>query len=153
MYMDITPETAMTRHPELVAEVMAILAKGKSKERGSAPETLTWRYSWSLSIKSISLGQMLNGEQPQETRTLDERIHCVLVGGKGRWSGCAGPIDGLHPVPPEVMAKMQACLEPPTPLSPSKLEAALRELNPTVVVLNRMSDTLTRNDITGFIKD
>mgnify|MGYP006888283347 FL=1 len=56
----------------------------------------------------------------------------------------------MHPVPPEVMATMEASLNPPTTPSPSELESALRELNPTVVVLSGMSDTLTRSDITVF---
>ena len=150
MYLEITYETAMARHPGLVAEIMALLAKGKSKERGSAPESLTWGYSWGLSFRSVTLGQMLKGDQPTEDRTLDERIHCVLVARKGRWHGAAGPSNGFHPVPAEVMANMEASLKPPTPFRPSELENALRELNPTVVVLPGMSDTLTRSDITGF---
>ncbi len=44
MYLEITYETALARHPGpgLVAEIMASLAKGKSKERGASPESLKW---------------------------------------------------------------------------------------------------------------
>lgn len=151
MYLRIPYETALACHPKLVQVVMDKLARGKSKERGSAPETLEWGYSWSLSVKCITLSEMLKGVKPVETRTLDERIHCGLTGSKGRWKETAFYMGtGMHPVPPEVMATMEASLNPPTTPSPSELESALRELNPTVVVLSGMSDTLTRSDITGF---
>lgn len=146
MKLDITYSTALERHPKLVQSIMDKLAMGKSKERGSAPESLTWRYDWGVSCKSATLAQLCRGERPVETRTLDERIHCVLTASKGRWSGSAGEIHGFHPVPVEVMAYMRSFPQ----YKSSDLEGALRELNPTVVVLSGVSDPLTRSDTTGF---
>lgn len=151
MYLEIPYETALACHPKLVQVVMDKLARGKSKERGSAPESLKWGYTWSLSVKSITLSELLKGVQPTETRTLDERIHCGLIASKGRWRETAFYMGtGMHPVPPEVMATMEHSLTPPAPFQPSELESALRVLNPKVVVLSGMSDTLTRSNTTGF---
>ena len=107
MYLEIPYETALARHPELVAEVMATLAKGKSREKGSPPESLTWGYYWGVTVQSLSFAQMIRGEVPVETRSLEQRTSCALKGSKGRWYGVAWPKDGIRPVPQEVMDNMK----------------------------------------------
>lgn len=108
MYLEITYEQASARHPELVAEIMDKLSKGKSREKGSPPESLTWGYYWGVTVQSFTLGQLLSGKGPPvETRTLEERTSCALKGSKGRWHGVSWPKDGIRPVPREVMDNMK----------------------------------------------
>jgi hypothetical protein len=152
MYTEISYETALARHPALIQIIMDDLARGKSKERGSAPETLRWRYIWALSVQSYTFHQILKGEVKEETRSLEERISCGLQGTKGRWTGTTwGDVSNgcIRPLPPEIMATMDANGRP---LPASEVETALRALNPKVVVISGMSDTLLRSDITGFTR-
>lgn len=89
MYLEITYETALACHPKLVTVLMDRLARGKSKERGSAPETMKWGYSWGELVQGCSLDQLLRGERPVETRPLEERIRWGLTASKGRWKDSA----------------------------------------------------------------
>lgn len=137
MYLEITYETALACHPKLVTVLMDRLARGKSKERGSAPETMKWGYSWGELVQGCSLDQLLRGERPVETRPLEERIRWGLTASKGRWKDSAQYMGPPAPVPPEVLASTEASLKPPPPLSDTELEAALQKLNPMMVVLRR----------------
>ena len=83
MYLPIIYALANARHPEQVAEVMANLRRGKSKNRLAEPMALQWGYDWSVEIGSpmvpgrdlvdMMLGRK-NPPKPKEFKTEDEAV-------------------------------------------------------------------------------
>ena len=110
MKVVIPYETALSRHPAAVAEVMAMLAKSRSKDSDCDPTHFVWTYSWGLSFQCASLGELLAGRALAETRSLEERIGGItLCADKGRkYAYSRSPYDytrdGAAALPPEVRA-------------------------------------------------
>lgn len=110
MIVAISYETALARHPAAVAEVLAMLAKSRSKDPDCDPTHFAWTYSWGISGQCISLGELLAGRNPVETRSLEERIGSVsLYAEKGRKYAYSDRTydyarDGAEALPPEVRA-------------------------------------------------
>ena len=110
MRVAISYETALARHPNEVAAVMALLAKSRSKDLDCDPTHFAWAYSWGLSFQCFTLGQLLAGSYPVETRSLEERIGSIsLYADKGRkYAYSHGTYDyardGAEALPPEVRA-------------------------------------------------
>lgn len=102
--------TALARHPNEVAAVMAMLAKSRSKDPDCDPMHFMWTYSWGISVQCCTLGDLLAGNTPTETRSLEERIGSVtLCADKGRKYGYTRDAynytrDGAAALPPEVRA-------------------------------------------------
>jgi hypothetical protein len=107
---EIPYETALARHPREVAEVMANLAKSRSKDPDCDPTHFVWTYSWGISVRSGSLADLLKGAFPTETRSLEERIGSItLCADKGRKYSYSRDAynytrDGAAALPPEVRA-------------------------------------------------
>lgn len=81
----ISYETALARHPAAVAEVLAMLAKSRSKDPDCDPTHFAWSYSWGISFQCSSLNELLAGRAFAETRSLEERVGSVsLYAEKGR---------------------------------------------------------------------
>lgn len=74
MDIHLTYEEALRRHPKEVQEVLQDIRKSRSKEKNTPPEKFTWSYSWAFSALSFSMAQLLSGNAPKETRTVEERI-------------------------------------------------------------------------------
>ena len=110
MIVAISYETALARHPAAVAEVLAMLRKSRSKDLDCDPTHFAWTYSWGISGQCISLGELLAGRNPVETRSLEERIGSVsLYAEKGRKYAYSDRTydyarDGAEALPPEVRA-------------------------------------------------
>lgn len=110
MRVAISYETALARHPAAVAEVLAILAKSRSKDSDCDPTHFAWAYSWGLSFQCATLGELLAGRKLSETRSLEERVGSIsLYADKGRkYAYSHGTYDyardGAEALPPEVRA-------------------------------------------------
>jgi len=122
MYLPITYALANARHPQQVAEVMANLRRGKSKNRLAAPTDLQWGYDWSVEIRSAPFSniiEVLTGKAKDvkgldpEPRTENEavadyarRVYILLsatIGGKTWYSDTPVP-----PLPKEVEDQFRA---------------------------------------------
>lgn len=110
MNVVIDYETALARHPNEVAAVRAMLARSRSKDRDCDPTHYVWTYFWGISGQSFSMGDLLAGNLPTETRSLEARIGSVtLCAHKGRKYGYTRYAydyarDGAAGLPPEVRA-------------------------------------------------
>ena len=110
MKAEIPYETALARHPNEVAAVMAMLAKSRSKDPDCDPTRFVWTYLWGISFQCCTLGQLLAGNTPVETRSLEGRIGSVtLCADKGRKYAYSRDAynytrDGAAALPPEVRA-------------------------------------------------
>ena len=110
MRVAISYETALARHPAAVAEVLAKLAKSRSKDLDCDPTHFAWAYSWGLSFQCCEWDQLLAGSYPVETRSLEERIGSIsLYADKGRKFAYSHDTydyarDGAEALPPEVRA-------------------------------------------------
>lgn len=86
MEIEIPYETARSRHPAEVLEILAKLRKGTSKHKNAAPEQLTWKYFWCVRIGCA-------GPKSQE-------IQASLMGKIGRWVGVDS--NRNFGIPPEI---------------------------------------------------
>lgn len=111
----ITYEEAKKRYPKQVAEALRKLATSSSKERGSAPESLTYSISWGVAVQGFTFSEMIGhvkkriDEQDEEEvkptkptiaglkKELD--ISWALHVRKGRWWAS---VPSGHPIPDEI---------------------------------------------------
>ncbi len=113
MKTTITYQLALERHPDHVANVLAQLQNGKSKEKGTAPESFEWSYLTAERIEGdCSFQGMINRiKNPPPPPTLQQRIQnrlknitTYLHAKKGHWQGyCEQPLETL---PPEVIQQV-----------------------------------------------
>jgi hypothetical protein len=108
MRLAITYQSALERYPKQVAEILAKLQSGKSREKGAKPEELDWHFDWCVRITgAYTFNEMIeNIGKKEEPKSIDEQVkeyeqNCsvCLTATKGRWVGYSS----LIPVPPEIL--------------------------------------------------
>ena len=104
MQLEISFDSAKTRFPDLVAEILDKLRSSSSKEKSSRPEDLVWYINWCQEIKSYTFGEFLERVQssplePEIPDLTEEGVRSHLgnsiiwsIKGKiRRWTGTSQP--------------------------------------------------------------
>ena len=101
--IDVNYQTAMSRHPELVAEIVGKLRSSTSQNKNVTQEQMRWGYDWGEFISRTSDCFV----KTSPAKMLNSRIKRTVVtfwGSIGHWRGFAAGI--ITPVPVEIIKKM-----------------------------------------------